>query len=144
MAIANPSATTGFLLSKLGQAATQMFADELEALKLRPKHVGLLVAVRMIPAATQQALATSLGQVPSAIVAMVDDLEDIGAIRRVADPSDRRRYAIELTSNGESLLDRATQIAERLDAAILKPLSAGERATLAKLLTRLMPVTRSR
>ncbi len=133
------TATTGFLLSKVGQATTHAFATKLEALKLRPKHVGLLTAVAMIPSATQQALGVALGQVPSAIVPVVDDLEDIGAIRRVADSEDRRRYAIELTDHGRRLLDRATKLAEQLDVELLKPLSAAERTTLARLLARLMP-----
>lgn len=137
MTRATVTATTGFLLSKVGQAATEAFAAKLEALKLRPKHVGLLAAVAMIPSATQQALGVALGQVPSAIVAVVDDLEDIGAIRRVGDPDDRRRYSIELTAHGRSLLDRATKLAEQLDGELLAPLSAAERATLAKLLGRL-------
>jgi DNA-binding MarR family transcriptional regulator len=134
MATATPLGTTGFLLSKVGQLATDRFADKLRPLKLRPKHCGLLAAVANAPSASQQQLGRALELVPSAIVAMIDDLEDIGAVRRVADPDNRRKHAIVLTHHGRSLLDRATKLAEALDRELLAPLSAAERATLARLL----------
>src|SRR3984885_9170108 len=89
--------TSGYMLSKLGQAVSEEFAGRLRSIGLRPKHCGLLAAVRHLPMASQLALGQALNLVPSAIVTMIDDLEALGAINRVEDEADRRRYAIQLT-----------------------------------------------
>ena len=122
--------TTGYLLSKLGGASTERFSSALESLGLRPKHCGLLAAVQAWPMASQQMLGRALGLVPSAIVAMMDDLEAMDAIQRVPANEDRRRYGIVLTAQGQSLLKRATTLARRLDDALLDPLSEQERRQL--------------
>lgn len=75
--------------------------------------------------------------VPSAIVTMIDDLEALGAIKRVADEADRRRYAIELTEKGAAMLQQATAIAQQVDESILAPLGKSERDTLRQLLKKL-------
>ena len=131
--------TSGYMLSKLGQAVSEEFAGRLRSIGLRPKHCGLLAAVRHLPMASQLALGQALNLVPSAIVTMIDDLEALGAINRVEDETDRRRYAIELTEKGAALLQQATAIAQQVDDAILDPLRKNERETLRQLLKKLSP-----
>jgi hypothetical protein len=89
----DPSNTAGFLLSKIGKAATERFAEKIAPLGLRPKHCGVLALSPL----SQQELARILDLVPSAIVTIVDELKALNAVERVEDPSDRRRYTIELT-----------------------------------------------
>jgi len=131
------SNTTGYMLSKLGQAATEEFAERLRPLGLRPRHCGLLAAIRGMPMASQLALGQALNVVPSAIVPVIDDLEALGAINRVPDEADRRRYAIQLTPKGAALLQQAMAIALKLDDAILASLEKDERDTLRRLLDKL-------
>jgi DNA-binding MarR family transcriptional regulator len=129
--------TSGYMLSKLGQATIEQFAQRLRPLGIRPKHCGLLAAIRHMPMTSQLALGQALNVVPSAIVTMIDDLEALGAINRVADETDRRRYAIELTEKGAAMLQQATAIAQQVDESILAPLGKSERDTLRQLLKKL-------
>ena len=75
-----------------------------------------------------------MGLVPSAIVSIVDDLEGLGAVRRVIDPDNRRRYSIQLTKQGQGLLARCSDAAEQVEREILAGLSPNQRATLGALL----------
>ncbi|MCX4138644.1 MULTISPECIES: MarR family winged helix-turn-helix transcriptional regulator [Paraburkholderia] len=129
--------TSGYMLSKLGQAVTEQFAQRLRSIGIRPKHCGLLAAIRSMPMTSQLALGQALNLVPSAIVTMIDDLEALGAINRIADETDRRRYAIELTEKGAAMLQQATAIAQQVDDAILDSLGKTERDTLHQLLRKL-------
>ncbi|SAL30444.1 MarR family transcriptional regulator [Caballeronia udeis] len=129
--------TAGYMLSKLGQAVTEEFAERLRKLGLRPRHCGLLAAIRSMPMTSQLALGRALNVVPSAIVPMIDDLEALDAIIRVPDEADRRRYAIQLTPKGAALLQQATAIALKLDDVMLDSLEKDERDTLRRLLEKL-------
>jgi DNA-binding MarR family transcriptional regulator len=131
------ASTAGYMLSKLGQAATDEFAARLRPLRLRPRHCGLLAAIRSMPMASQLALGQALNVVPSAIVPMIDELEALDAISRVPDAVDRRRHAIQLTPTGAALLRQATAIALKVDDAMLASLEKGERDMLHRLLDKL-------
>jgi DNA-binding MarR family transcriptional regulator len=131
------ASTAGYMLSKLGQAATDEFAARLRPLRLRPRHCGLLAAIRSMPMTSQLALGQALNVVPSAIVPMIDELEALDAISRVPDEVDRRRHAIQLTPTGAALLRQATAIALKVDDAMLASLEKGERDMLRRLLDKL-------
>lgn len=55
---------------------------------------------------------------PTSVTNAMDRLERQGLVRRVADPSDRRRTFAELTPEGETLLAEATQKVTSIDFAI--------------------------
>jgi len=128
------SQTCGYLLTKLGQTAFDAFTLKLAPLGLRPKHCGTLAVLESLRQPTQQSLGQVLGVVPSAIVGILDDLEELAAISRTPDSDDRRKFRIELTATGKSLLRDATQIANELDAELLVQLSTTERELLQQLL----------
>lgn len=129
------TAFPGFLLSKIGQAITERLGEKLAPLKLRPRHFGLLVtAAQSMEPASQERLSRELGTVPSAIVSIVDDLERLGAVRRVVDPENRRRNSIELTKQGQTLLARCLEAARQVEDEILGELSATQRTSLTRLL----------
>lgn len=131
------TANTGFLLGKLGAGAVKRFAGALEPLGLRPKHYGALVLLGSRDNMSQQALGEGLGLDASAMVAVVDDLERGGFVRRRRDADDRRRYALSLTSEGRGLLARCRALAEDVDESLMAALSERERRTLRGLLLRL-------
>ncbi len=128
----------GYLLNKLGQLSLGLFTDQLAALGLRPKHCGLLAIASQMGAVSQQDLGTALGLVPSAIVAIIDDLEAMKAISRASDANDRRRYVIGVTARGRQLLEKATQLAQRVDEQLLAPLNPKERLMFQDALMKLM------
>jgi len=128
--------TVVFLLGKLGQLATNRFADRLAPLGLRPRHCGVLELLRVAPMA-QLDLARRLDVAASVIVDMLDQLEAVGAVRRTRDVADRRRQLVELTPEGESLCRQAAHLARRVDAELLATLEPGHAASARDVLGRL-------
>lgn len=126
-----------FNLGTLGALAADLFARRIEAIGLKPKHAGLLAALDGGPAASQQELAKRLGVVPSLVVALADQLQELGAVERVRDAGDRRRQVLRLTSQGRSLLSRCVDAAQAVDAELTADLDDDRRAALAQTLRHL-------
>jgi DNA-binding MarR family transcriptional regulator len=93
-----------FLLAQIGALATQRFAERIAGLDLTPPQAGLLRAIAAQPGRSQQAVATQLGVPPSRFVFLVDALEQRGLVRRQRNETDRRLYALHLTTEGEELM----------------------------------------
>ncbi|MEU8622197.1 MarR family transcriptional regulator [Streptomyces sp. NPDC048623] len=127
-------ATLVFNLGTLGALASDRFAARVEAIGLKPKHAGLLAALDAGSAASQQELATRLGVAPSLVVALADQLQELGAVDRVRDPEDRRRQVLTLTPEGRRLLARCAEAAEAADADLTAGLTAAQRTTLTRTL----------
>jgi DNA-binding MarR family transcriptional regulator len=121
--------TISFLLAKLGQVANGRFADRLAPLGIRPRHCAVLELLTGRPKA-QLELATTIGVTPSVVVDMLDELEQIDAIRRVRDQADRRRQLIELTPAGQRLRRRAVALAREADDSLLEDLDAAQKTAL--------------
>jgi DNA-binding MarR family transcriptional regulator len=85
---------------------------------------------------SQQALSVALGIHRSAVVALVDDLEQRGLAERRRDPFDRRAYTLYLTPPGCAVLADLQRIAEQHEAELLTALNASERSQLISLLQR--------
>jgi DNA-binding MarR family transcriptional regulator len=68
----------------------------------------------------------------------IDRLEERGLVRRRADPSDARSVRVQLTAAGRRRADAALRDLVVREDAILGILDAGERATLAGLLRRVL------
>ncbi|WP_280723423.1 MarR family winged helix-turn-helix transcriptional regulator [Kitasatospora sp. MAA4] len=125
-------ATVVFQLGTLGTLAADRFAAQVEALGLKPKHAGVLAALDAGAAASQQELASRLGVAPSLIVALADQLQELGAVERVRDPEDRRRQVLSLTGEGRRLLACCVGAAETVDAELTAGLSETQRSSLAR------------
>ena len=140
--------TTTFRLGALGAAATDRFATGIARLGLKPKHVAVLTALRTAPPASQLDLAHRLGVAPSAMVALADGLESLGAVERVHDPADRRRQLLHLTTHGLDLLAQCDAVAVDIDNQLrltLGPQSFDQlTASLAKLATETGPAAHDR
>ena len=85
---------------------------------------------------SQQALSIALGIHRSAMVALVDDLEQRGLAERRRDPADRRAYTLFLTPAGRELLAELERAADDEDDELLSALDAAERSQLISLLQR--------
>jgi DNA-binding MarR family transcriptional regulator len=62
--------------------------------------------------------------------------ESLLLIRRVRDPTDRRRHLVEVTETGHEVFQRAQRARESVEDEVLAALSAEERATLRGLLAK--------
>ncbi|MGE3286251.1 MAG: MarR family winged helix-turn-helix transcriptional regulator [Pseudonocardia sp.] len=127
-----------FLLAQLGAYAARRFADRVAELDLTPPQAGLLRAVAARPGQSQQVLAAYLGTPPTRLVALVDGLEERGAVERRRNPEDRRLYALYLTPPGEELLAAVGRVAAAHEQAMLAALDDDERVQLRALLARLV------
>jgi DNA-binding MarR family transcriptional regulator len=78
-----------------------------------------------------------LGVDPSAIVALVDDLENAGLVRREPHPDDRRTRLVVTTDQGKVTLTEARSLAARVNEELLARLNGDERAVLVDLLQRI-------
>ena len=130
------SRRAGFLLAQLGTHAHRRFAERLARIDLHPRHFGILSHLAASEGQSQKALSNALGIHRSAVVALVDDLEQRGLAERRRDPTDRRAYTLYLTPSGRDLLADLKRIAEEHEAELLSALGASERRQLISLLQR--------
>lgn len=127
----------GFLLSWNGRRTAFEFTKTLRPLGLRPPHFGVMTLIDADPGATQQELVTMSLIDPSSMVAVIDELEELGLAERRKYPADRRKHAIYLSAAGKRTLGRAREAARATADELLSPLSERERETLRKLLRKL-------
>jgi DNA-binding MarR family transcriptional regulator len=127
----------GFLLSWNGQRTAYLFAEALRPLGLRPPHFGVLSLIDATPGSTQQELVDRSMIDPSSMVAVLDELEELGLAERRPHPTDRRKHAIGLTAMGGKTLERARVAAIETAKEVFGPLDRSEIETLRGLLRKL-------
>jgi len=129
--------STAFLLKRLGWACKDRGYQAFEVIGSSPLHYGVLAVLDEGARETQATIADALGFDRSALVGLLDDLEEHGLVERRRDPADRRRHLVSLTAAGEKVLAEHRAIAGQLDAEILAPLEPKERVELHRLLVKL-------
>jgi DNA-binding MarR family transcriptional regulator len=72
------------------------------------------------------------------MVALIDDLQERGLVRRRQDQGDRRRNVVELTDVGHDLTRQAAQASQQAEQSFLSPLSASEAEQFKKTLRALL------
>jgi DNA-binding MarR family transcriptional regulator len=137
-------ADTGYLLYRLGLRSRRMFNATLEESGLRLRHYALLRYLATVEGALQRELSDQLGYDPSAIVSLVDDLQELGLAERRPTPGDRRRRIIVLTEGGRAALHDTAKASRRVTDGLLGPLNPEERETLHALLLRVAEGDRGR
>jgi DNA-binding MarR family transcriptional regulator len=128
---------TAFLLAQVGAYAAMRFDEQVAILDLTPPEAGLLRAIATEPGRSQQALAEQLGTPATRLVALLDGLEQRGAIERRRNPDDRRLHAIVLTEGGQVLLDELRELAMVHGKELTDSLDDAEREQLHGLLVRI-------
>src|SRR5215831_12368363 len=129
--------STAFLLAQIGAHAATQFGERLKSLRLTRPHAGILRLIGLIPGLSQQELARRLAILPSQLVALLDELEERGFIERRQDATDRRTYALHLTTSGRNALEQIGRIAREHDDAVCAALDLHERQQLNALLGRI-------
>ncbi|NBM18635.1 MarR family winged helix-turn-helix transcriptional regulator [Streptomyces sp. GC420] len=137
-------ADTGYLLYRLGLRSRRMFNAALEEFGLRLRHYALLRYLATVEGAVQRELSDQLGYDPSAIVSLVDDLQELGLAERRPAPGDRRRRVIVLTESGRAALQDTGRASRRVTDDLLGPLKPEDREALHTLLLRVAEGDRGR
>ena len=109
----------------------------MSALAIDTRHYAVLAAIADADRPSQQDVAAALGIDRATLVALADDLEAQQLIRRDRSASDRRAYALTLTSKGAAILKHADALMDQCEEEFTGVLTQAERAQLADLLARL-------
>jgi DNA-binding MarR family transcriptional regulator len=126
----------GQLLFVAQQAAQALAIERLEPLGLSPRAWGVLSTLAESGPLTQIELATTMSIDRTAMVYLLDELEDQALVERVRSPQDRRAFFIHLTAGGKSAQRRAATALAGADGTLLAPLDAAERRHLVDLLAK--------
>lgn len=129
---------TGLLLYKVAQFAQDALDRSLQPLGLKTRHYSVLAVLAQQAPLSQHAVGRKLRIDPATMVAVVDDLERLGLVRRARDPGDRRVYELSLTDAGRPYLRDLDALVDRVEADLLAPLDDRQRAELHALLTGLL------
>ena len=126
----------GQLFFRLWRSSHTRTAEVLAAIGLTPPLFALLNVLGAREGAIQQHLSTDMGIDPSAMVTLIDKLEDAGLAERRRRPGDRRAWEVAITPKGRRTLERAKRVAAEVEDEVLAGLSAAERRQLLALLRR--------
>lgn len=128
----------GFLLARASSTAVRATNDALRGTGLRSRHYVLLKLAADGSGVPQRRVVDDLGMDPSAVVVLVDDLEQRELVERVQDPSDRRTRIIAITPTGRRLLREARPLAGETMDQLLAHLGGAQREELVDLLTQML------
>jgi DNA-binding MarR family transcriptional regulator len=114
----------GYLLKhaqlRLAELAEPLYAP----LGVTGRQLALLTLFGEGPARSQQDGAARLGVDRTTMVALVDELEAKGLVRREVAPGDRRKRLVLLTPEGERVREAGADVTRQAEALLLEPLSA--------------------
>jgi DNA-binding MarR family transcriptional regulator len=126
-----------FLLSQLGSHVAGEFQRRMSGIGVEPRTYAVLMALATEDGQSQRQLSARLGIHRNAMVTVVDALEADGLVKRMANPDDRRAFAITLTDRARGLLPELDKAGRALEDTVTATLSAAERSTLRGLLQRI-------
>lgn len=132
-----PPYAVGFLLSTLGFRSHALWAERLVPLGLDNRQAAMILHIAGAEGQSQQALVRALQIPPSRVVALVDDLERRGLLRRRGDPTDRRVRTLYLTAEGRNMVRTLAEVSALHEEGLCVGLDGGERERLVFLLKKL-------
>jgi len=128
----------GFLLGRAHLAHRSIVERAFAPLGLGVKEFGALSLMVEGGRVSQQRLGERQGVDRTTMVAVVDELERKGLVKRRRDLHDRRAYSLNATAKGHRVLHRASEAAKRAEDEFLSPIPARDRRRLKELLRRLI------
>ena len=126
----------GQLFFRLWRTSHRRTADALASVRLTPALFSVLNVLGAREGTIQQQLSTDMGIDPSAMVKLINELEEAGLAERRRRPNDRRAWEVRITPKGRRTLQRAKQLAAEVEDEVLAGLTAAEHRQLMTLLRR--------
>src|ERR671938_902525 len=120
----------GQLFFRLWRASHTLTAEALDSIGLTPPLFALLNVLGARDGTIQQQLSFDMGIDPSAMVKLINELENVGLAERRRRPGDRRAWEVAITPKGRRTLERARRVAKQVEDEVLAGLSATERGQL--------------
>ena len=127
-----------WLLATAAKQGHRLVDEHLSAEGLRRQHYLVLAGLVELDAPAQAELGRLLRVDGSDLVALLNDLEDAGYVRRQRSSTDRRRNAVVPTERGRAALRRMDHLVEQANDTLLAALSPLERELLTSLLIRVI------
>lgn len=124
----------GHSIRRLQQIAVALFMDETTGLNVTPVQFAAMTAVHGQPGIDQRTLAALIAFDTSTIGGVIDRLERRGLMLRRTSPTDRRVRLLELTPDGEALLQTLVPAVLNTQQRLLEPLPAEQRTLFVQLL----------
>jgi len=122
------------LIRAARRTAMELFPDE----HLRLPHAAVLACLADRGPMSQREVSELLRFDPGDLVGVIDALEELAYVVRERDPTDRRRYSLQLTDAGRLALHERRNRGVRLNEALFAPLTTFERDQLQTLLLRVL------
>ncbi len=118
------------LLHRAGQTADERFFKEMQGAELTPRQYAVLVVLAQHENASQTDIVNATGIDRSTLADIVKRMVDRGLLARKRSKLDARAYSVKLTAAGQSALKSTNPVAARVENALLKSLSASQRAVI--------------
>ena len=125
----------GYVLRRVTQRHLAIFAAAIP--EVTTTQFAVLARLAEVGPLSQNHLGRETAMDAATIKGVVDRLAKLGYVATSADPDDRRRLTVSLTAAGAALFTTRAGTALQVSHDTLDPLTAGERATLLQLLSRL-------
>ncbi|ONI86509.1 MarR family transcriptional regulator [Actinosynnema sp. ALI-1.44] len=130
------AAKPSWLLTQLAVHVRRLVTDGFAAAGARGYHYRILAALEEFGPASQAQLGRRCRVDRSDVVAAVNELVESGLVDRSPDPEHGRRNKVTITKNGTRRLRHLDEVLDQVQDDLLGPLSAEERQTLTRLLSR--------
>lgn len=127
----------GHLLRRAHQRATSILSGAFGPGGFTPPQFAVLNKLLEAGTMSQNSLGRAVAMDAATTQGVVRRMIDRGLIARTADPVDRRRVKLSLTTAGRHAVQDMVERAGAAEHAILAPLSPRERQTLVRLLRRI-------
>ncbi len=114
-----------------------VFEDECHALGLTPAQFGVLTVVSAHPGMGQSSLARALGFDKVTVLRVLRGLEGRGLVVRSTAVDNKRNICVQLTAEGQAVLEQAQKPAEKAYRRLLAPLDRTQQTQLLDLLQQL-------
>jgi DNA-binding MarR family transcriptional regulator len=127
-------------IGSINKRVRMALKETLAEYDLTPEHWGVLTTLYLDDdyCSTPGDLAADLELSSGAMTSRIDRLEELGLVRRLPDPSDRRGVRVELTEQGRGAWQRAISVQGRKEAFFASALTKKEQQQLNGLLRKLM------
>jgi DNA-binding MarR family transcriptional regulator len=132
------AAKPSWLITQLAVHARRLVFDGFTAAGARGYHYRILAALDEFGPASQAELGRRCRIDRSDVVAAVNELVEQGFVDRAPDPEHGRRNRVTLTRAGARQLRSMDGVLDQVQDDLLKPLSAADRQTLTRLLSRVL------
>jgi DNA-binding MarR family transcriptional regulator len=131
---------SGYALKRAFNTVQADVNATLAPLGLRMLSFSALTVIAGNPGLRQSQLAAALSIERPNLVIVLDDLEQRGLVSRDRIATDRRAYALRLTTDGEQLYDQAKEAVQAHEARMTQALTPAQRLTMIDLLHRIETV----